>query len=84
MTERAQSPKMLDAMIQATAYVMLAEIACQLADLNTWNMSVPIPDDERLRTIRELREVCALIGDNDWPDDLDLADVVQKHIHVDR
>lgn len=27
-----------------------------------------------------LREVCEEHGDNDWPDDLHLADVVEKHL----
>lgn len=32
-----------------------------------------------------LRDVCAEHGDNDWPDDLHLADVVEKHLgrHLD-
>lgn len=32
-----------------------------------------------------LRRVCAEHGDNDWPDDLHLADVVEKHLgrHLD-
>lgn len=35
---------------------------------------------EREATIAQLRVVCADHGDNDWPDDLNLADVVQKHL----
>jgi hypothetical protein len=35
---------------------------------------------EREATIAQLRDVCAEHGDNDWPDDLNLADVVQKHL----
>jgi hypothetical protein len=35
---------------------------------------------EREATIAQLREVCAKYGDNDWPDELKLADVVQKHL----
>lgn len=28
-----------------------------------------------------LRQVCRIYGDNDWSDDLDLGDVVEKHLH---
>ena len=27
-----------------------------------------------------LRQVCAKYGDNDWPDNLHLADVIEKHL----
>lgn len=27
-----------------------------------------------------LRSVCAEFGDNDWPDELHLADVIEKHL----
>ena len=36
---------------------------------------------EREATVAALREVCEDHGDNDWPDDLHLADVVEKHLH---
>ncbi len=35
---------------------------------------------ERVRVVAKLREVCADHGDNDWPDDLDLCDVIEKHL----
>lgn len=35
---------------------------------------------EREATIAQLRDVCGSYGDNDWPDDLSLADVVEKHL----
>lgn len=35
---------------------------------------------ERQEAIAKLREVCAAHGDNDWPDDLNLADVIEKHL----
>lgn len=37
-------------------------------------------DLEREQTISALRELCAVFGDNDWPEDLNLADVVEKHL----
>lgn len=35
---------------------------------------------ERELTVGALRDVCRDHGDNDWPDDLSLADVVEKHL----
>ncbi len=35
---------------------------------------------EREATVSELRRVCATFGDNDWPIDLNLANVVDKHL----
>jgi truncated hemoglobin YjbI len=36
---------------------------------------------ERERAIAALRQVCAEHGDNDWSEDLSLADVISKHLH---
>lgn len=36
---------------------------------------------ERQETIGILRQVCRDHGDNDWPDNLHLADVVEKHLY---
>ena len=35
---------------------------------------------ERLATINALRSLCEEFGDNDWPDNLHLADVIEKHL----
>jgi hypothetical protein len=35
---------------------------------------------ERLAAVAALRRVCAAHGDNDWPDNLHLADVIEKHL----
>lgn len=35
---------------------------------------------EREQAIAMLRTLCAEHGDNDWPDDLHLADVIDKHL----
>lgn len=35
---------------------------------------------ERAATVAALREVCAAFGDNDWPDNLYLPDVLEKHL----
>lgn len=41
---------------------------------------------EREETVAALRRVCATHGDNDWPPDLHLADVIEKHLrrHLER
>ena len=36
---------------------------------------------ERELTVSALRAVCDEFGDNDWLDNLHLADVVEKHLH---
>jgi hypothetical protein len=35
---------------------------------------------ERQETIMKLRDVCSDHGDNDWPDDLHLSDIIEKHL----
>ncbi len=36
---------------------------------------------ERQEAINMLRHICEEHGDNDWPDDLYLADIIEKHLH---
>lgn len=36
---------------------------------------------ERKATVAALRRVCEDHGDNDWADNLHLADVVERHLH---
>lgn len=35
---------------------------------------------ERAAAVTALRLVCAEFGDNDWPDDAHLGDVIEKHL----
>jgi hypothetical protein len=35
---------------------------------------------ERADVVQALRSLCADFGDNDWPDDLHLGDVIEKHL----
>lgn len=35
---------------------------------------------ERQGAIEQLRDLCTYFGDNDWPDNLDLADIIDKHL----
>jgi hypothetical protein len=36
---------------------------------------------EREEAISMLRRICERLGDNDWPDDLNLADIIDKHLN---
>jgi hypothetical protein len=36
--------------------------------------------EERLLTVAALRQLCAEFGDNNWPDNLCLPDVIEKHL----
>jgi len=38
--------------------------------------------DERDSVVKLLRTVCAEHGDNDWPDNLHLYDVIEKHLFL--
>ncbi len=35
---------------------------------------------EREATIILLRQICGELGDNDWPDDFHLVDIIEKHL----
>ena len=35
---------------------------------------------ERQETVAKLRQICESHGDNDWEDNLNLADVIEKHL----
>lgn len=35
---------------------------------------------EREAAVAQLRKLCERFGDNDWPNDLHLADVIEKHL----
>lgn len=37
---------------------------------------------ERNQAIGKLREICEVFGDNDWPEDLHLYDILDKHIYL--
>ena len=51
------------------------------SELNSGNERTLAYLQEELDATREkLRDVCAIVGDNDWKDGLYLPDVVEKHI----
>lgn len=50
--------------------------------------SLPMGDRDKLALLTErqqaivaLRSVCAEFGDNEWPDELHLSDIIEKHLH---
>lgn len=51
----------------------LRELGGEEQDAHAWRL-------ERAATVEALRGVCEVHGDNDWPDDLHLADVIDKHL----
>lgn len=59
----------------------------RMLDLCLRQLGVDDPEAGRARWVAErqdavatLRRICAEHGDNDWPDDLHLADVIEKHL----
>lgn len=36
--------------------------------------------EERQAAVNALRDLCETFGDNDWPDNLHLGDVIEKHL----
>lgn len=51
----------------------ISHLPASTAELSSWRA-------ERVAAIRLLREICAEYGDNDWPDDLHLEDILEKHL----
>lgn len=56
----------------------LRELGYESAKKDAWIL-------EREEAVAALREICGLHGDNEWPDSLNLADVIDKHLarHLD-
>lgn len=47
-------------------------------DAPEWNVARLLA--EREEAVSKLRQVCAAHGDNDWPEELHLGDVIEKHL----
>lgn len=72
------------------------EVSCELDDRRVWlfmlreclhQLGVDDPEAqkaswvlERQEVVVALRQLCADFGDNDWPDELHLGDVIDKHL----
>ncbi len=59
--------------------------ACKALGYKTDEGALAAALAERERAVVALRKVCAIHGDNDWPGNLHLADVIEKHLgrHLD-
>ncbi len=53
----------------------LRELGCESNDAKVAAFLI-----ERTEAIAALRELCETSGDNDWADDLALADIISKHL----
>lgn len=57
---------------------MLAQCMRELGDFAEHDQARAVA--MRAETIAALRSICAEFGDNDWPDNLHPADVIEKHL----
>lgn len=73
--------------IEGRRFTLVKQLTQALVDLKAFDK----PEDEPLiklaalvkereETVSKLREVCEEHGDNDWSDNLHLADVVEMHL----
>jgi predicted secreted protein len=70
---------------QAAYRTMLAtflrEMGCDVETQDSAVRTAARLTAERIDAIAALRRICEQHGDNDWDDDLYLADVIEKHLH---
>lgn len=59
---------------------LLNECLRNLSNDQTASISIARLVSERADAIAVLRDLCEEFGDNDWPDDLHLADIIEKHL----
>ncbi len=74
------TPKQEQIYIQGKKRAYTNVLRVCLAELNPDERSQSSWLEERNDTIVQLRELCAKFGDNDWSDDLYLADIIEKHL----
>lgn len=51
-----------------------------MRSLNPGEMEVAKLIIERSETIEQLRQICGDHGDNEWPDELYIPDILEKHL----
>jgi len=71
----------LDLFLFGVDYAQSPDYADQY--ITRWAGPITDPDydeQERREIISALRDACSEIGDNDWPDDLHIADIIEKHL----
>jgi len=64
---------------RAVAIELLRAIITDLGD-------DPLAKVEAMEAVASLRIICGFHGDNDWPDNLHLSDIIDKHLgdHLER
>lgn len=62
------------------AWVMMLTACCRHLGVDDPAAAKAIWIAEREEAVSMLRNVCDEHGDNDWPDDLYLADIIEKHL----
>lgn len=55
-------------------------LSLALKELNGEDLTLEGLIAERVDAIATLRRVCRDLGDNDWPDNLHLSDIMEKHL----
>ena len=65
---------------QRSAWQRILSTACGNLGIDDPEAAHALWIDERLAAVAALREICEEHGDNDWPDNLHLADVIEKHL----
>jgi hypothetical protein len=64
--------------IRQAAVMMMGEILSMIGRQPA--TEALILERERAQVVNILRQVCEEHGDNDWPDNLNLSDVIEKHL----
>ena len=75
MTEKEEQAYMQG---QRAAWMTLFNQCLRNLDIDTAHAQQWFP--EREEAIAALRELCREYGDNDWPENLHLADIINKHL----
>ena len=67
------------------AWIFMLQICLKHIDTTDQTKTHPLFEKSRLileraEAIQQLRSLCADFGDNDWDDNLHLADIIEKHL----
>lgn len=68
------------AYIRGRKSVLREQLSSALRELDADGLEREYLIKERLETVAALRRLCDSHGDNDWPDNLHLTDVIDKHL----
>lgn len=68
---------MLSECLKHLGYDGLRQLGCDDSEISRVKLVA-----ERSETVLILRSLCKEFGDNDWSDDLHLADVIEKHLAI--